>query len=93
MLSVVFDLGANMTYMAPYTNCGSSPRSINASSELNGLSGTCNVQNGVKSPGSGTELKSTGAKKDSAAANLRGNFAGLGAAVSIVACALFYGIL
>ncbi|KAL3956050.1 hypothetical protein ACCO45_008896 [Purpureocillium lilacinum] len=39
---VVFDLDANMTYMAQYTNCGSTVRTIAPSSDLKSLVGECN---------------------------------------------------
>ncbi|POR33395.1 Candidapepsin-2 [Tolypocladium paradoxum] len=82
---VVFDVSANMTYMAQYTNCGSSPESINTSSDLKGLSGTCNAQKGVKGVG--------GEDKASAAASLRGDVGWLGAAAGIVAFAFSFSIL
>ncbi|KND90855.1 Candidapepsin-2 [Tolypocladium ophioglossoides CBS 100239] len=88
---VVFDLSANMTYMAPYTNCGSSPKSINASSDLKGLSGTCNAQNGAKAVGA-ADVETTGGKA-SAAASLRGEMAWLGAAAGVMTCAFSSGIL
>lgn len=81
-----------MTYMAPYTNCGSSPKSINASSDLKGLSGTCNAQNGVKGADGATGVEKTGDKKASAAAGLRRDMGWLGAAAGIVTFAFFCGI-
>lgn len=43
---VVFDISNNMTYMAPYSNCGATPQAIDATTKVSSLVGTCAAQNG-----------------------------------------------
>ncbi|PHH61626.1 hypothetical protein CDD81_8141 [Ophiocordyceps australis] len=43
----VFDLEANMTHMAQYANCGSSPRTIAQSSDFDGIEGLCSASDSI----------------------------------------------
>ncbi|KAF5130390.1 Candidapepsin-8 [Metarhizium anisopliae] len=42
--AVLFDISNNMTYMAPYANCGSRTQSIDSSTDLTSIVGTCSPQ-------------------------------------------------
>ncbi|UNI22933.1 hypothetical protein JDV02_008777 [Purpureocillium takamizusanense] len=67
---VVFDLDANMTYMAPYTNCGSTVRTIVPNSDLKSLVGECSKgPSGVN--GGANEGERPGGEKPSGGVGLR----------------------
>ncbi|VUC34506.1 unnamed protein product [Clonostachys rosea] len=51
---VVFDLGSDTVFMAPYENCGSSVSKITSSQNLDGLKGTCNSSNDDDTENSGS---------------------------------------
>ncbi|OAA40976.1 secreted aspartic proteinase [Metarhizium rileyi] len=43
---VVFDISNNMTYLAPYANCGSNTQLIDASTNMKSIVGACSAQQG-----------------------------------------------
>ncbi|GJN71746.1 hypothetical protein PLICBS_005814 [Purpureocillium lilacinum] len=67
---VVFDLDANMTYMAQYTNCGSTIRTIAPSSDLKSLVGECN-RGPTDVNGGSNDGEKAGGKEPSGGARLR----------------------
>ncbi len=68
--AVVFDLDANMTYMAQYTNCGSTIRTIAPSSDLKSLVGECN-RGPTDVNGGSNDGEKAGGKEPSGGARLR----------------------
>ncbi|KAK2605895.1 hypothetical protein QQS21_003735 [Conoideocrella luteorostrata] len=56
---VVFDISNNMTYMAPYANCGAKPQTIDTSTNITSIVGTCSAQSGNSSSQPGGEPTGT----------------------------------
>ncbi|ODA77045.1 hypothetical protein RJ55_07563 [Drechmeria coniospora] len=91
---VVFDLASDMTYMAPYVNCGSSPQTIAPSSDLKNVLGACrrefraeetlvnSEKPGVKSSTGRVDRSAAAARPDARMAWLMGISAGLAASLA-----------